>query len=74
MAKRRKPPGEPQEQLIDPCGPQAGRPPIWWSEVPQRELEAAHDRARCLRANGHGALPPGWLIGEGTFGEVFDRP
>jgi hypothetical protein len=42
--------------------------------VPQRELEAAHERARCLRAGGHGALPPGWLIGEGTFGEVFDKP
>jgi hypothetical protein len=63
-----------QEQLPDLCGPQAGRLPIWWSGTSQAELEAAHERARCLRAHGHGALPQGWLIGEGTFGEVFDRP
>ena len=62
-------------QLTDATGRTCGRLP--WDELTaeQRlELEAAHERARCLRTRGHGALPPGWLIGEGTFGEVFDRP
>ena len=64
MAKRRKPPGEHQEQLIDPCGPQAGRFPQQWSEIDQAELQAAHDRARCLRAGGHGAISWSEVLGE----------
>ncbi len=74
MARRRKPPVEHQEQLPDLCGPQAGRLPTWWAGTSQAGLEAAHERARCLRAGGYGSLPKGWLRGEGTFGEVFDRP
>lgn len=59
--KRRK--GKP-ELPPDPAGHQAARLPAQWSEIDQGELQAAHDRARCLRAGGHGAISWSEVLGE----------
>ena len=64
---RRKQQQEPE--LPDLLARQAGRLP--WDGFNAQQLQAlsaAHERARCLRASGHGAV----IWGESTSGEVFD--
>ena len=58
-----------QPELPDLLSRQAGRFP-WdgFSPEQMQELSAAHERARCLRANGHGAV----IWGESTSGEIFN--
>jgi hypothetical protein len=54
MAKRN--PGTEEQELPDLCGRQAARLPAQWAGIDPAELEAAHDRARCLSAGGYGQL------------------
>ena len=65
MARRKRQPEEP----IDFSERQRCRFP-WddFSPEQMQQLSAAHERARCLRANGHGAV----IWGESTSGEIFD--
>jgi len=64
MGKRRKPGPHHQEPPADGTGRTCGRLP--WDGLSEAELAE-------LAARGHGALPPGWLIGESTGG-LFDEP
>ena len=51
---RRKP--NPDPSPLNPGERQSCRFPDWWDEANQRDLEAAHRRARQLVAQGHGAI------------------
>ena len=73
MARRRS--HQPEEQLPDLTGRQAGRFP-WegYTEQQLQALEQAHARARCLVAKGYGAVRWGRHCGSSTSGDLFLDP
>ena len=64
---RRKPKHE--EPIPDACGRFAGRFPEQWDEIAPAELQRRHAMAERLVA---GRLPPGYLQGSSSHGELFD--